>query len=580
MCIRDRHEHQQPVGALPVSQSVRARLDSGSDRVDEPVQRRGAQRCVRTPGSARSAPAELVIDDPPGGVQPFAEPRDVGGVRPFHERRPTPGPGEGRLHLRCQLVDHVPVLGLGGELSHQRLQRMPQMPLTQVQLGLREASAHRVGETVIVVTHDPGRGAIEGGEERCPVGLRRGRQGSKTTGANTSTQSITSDPCRVNRGSPLSGSARSRRARPGHQRRVAVRGTGADHAQRPSDPARDELVAPRRVRTFVEADVALASLAGLGPGLLPRKVLREAMRTLSVDRNALVQLSTMPGHAIMAVDAGPGFASTAIMAWPGIVDSCTSAFRSTESVRIASRRTFRGRSPGPRPARLASATSASTKVRTRRGATSSSRAGSLGRWAWSAPVPRTATRRWWPGRARRLRADPDSGEPRFTRHGSLVMDWVEVFAPVVFEPCRPRRWPTGGSLLLDDLPFRVRDPRTGRHRVAFRIFAAMGYEAGRPKLWRLEAFPSKSEADWTAFLAALAPTRVVSDNDHGLTNAVRARFPQAELYLCEWHLRHALERLMGKLAAEAKYRDVIDELAPQVEAAFAGARSWCVQRAS
>ena len=186
-------------------------------------------------------------------------------------------------------------------------------------------------------------------------------------------------------------------------------------------------------------------------------------------------------------------------------------------------------------------------------------------------------------RARRLRADPDSGEPRFTRHGSLVMDWVEVFAPVVFEPYRPRRWPTGGSLLLDDLPFRVRDPRTGRHRVAFRIFAAMGYEAGRPKLWRLEAFPSKSEADWTAFLAALdgAPTRVVSDNDHGLTNAVRARFPQAELYLCEWHLRHALERLMGKLAAEAKYRDVIDELAPQVEAAFAGARSWApfVERA-
>jgi len=57
------------------------------------------------------------------------------------------------------------------------------------------------------------------------------------------------------------------------------------------------------VRTFVEADVALA---GLGPGLLPRKVLREAMRTLSVDRNALVQLSTMPGHAVMAVEANPG----------------------------------------------------------------------------------------------------------------------------------------------------------------------------------------------------------------------------------------------------------------------------------
>jgi len=138
-------------------------------------------------------------------------------------------------------------------------------------------------------------------------------------------------------------------------------------------------------------------------------------------------------------------------------------------------------------------------------------------------------------RALRLRADPDSGEPRITRHGSLVMDWVEVFAPAVFEPCRPQRWPVGGSLLLDDLPFRVRDRQTGRHRVAFRIFAALGYDAGRAKLWRLEAFTSKSQTDWEAFLAALggAPERVVCDHDDGLTNAVRARFPAAELYLCE-----------------------------------------------
>ena len=71
-------------------------------------------------------------------------------------------------------------------------------------------------------------------------------------------------------------------------------------------------------------------------------------------------------------------------------------------------------------------------------------------------------------RARRVRTDPGSGEARFTRHGSLVMDWVEVFAPVVFEPYRPREWPAAGSLLLDDLPFKVRDARSGRHRIAFR----------------------------------------------------------------------------------------------------------------
>ncbi|MGB0098059.1 MAG: hypothetical protein WBP81_36675 [Solirubrobacteraceae bacterium] len=180
-------------------------------------------------------------------------------------------------------------------------------------------------------------------------------------------------------------------------------------------------------------------------------------------------------------------------------------------------------------------------------------------------------------RARRLRSVPGTGEVRFSRHGSLVMDWVEVFAPVVFEPYRPRAWPASGSLLLDDLPFRVRDPKTGRHRIAFRIFAAIGYEAGRPRLWWLEAFTSKSQPDWEAFLGALdgAPPRVVCDNDDGLTNAVRARFPNAELYLCEWHLRHALERLMGKLRTEQpEHRESIDELLADVEAGFTGPSFW------
>jgi hypothetical protein len=132
-------------------------------------------------------------------------------------------------------------------------------------------------------------------------------------------------------------------------------------------------------------------------------------------------------------------------------------------------------------------------------------------------------------------------------------------------------------LLLDDLPFRVRDPKTGTTRVAFRVFAAMGYEAGRAKLWRLEAFTSKSQRDWETFLGGLpgAPLRVVCDNDHGLTRAVAARFPDAELYLCEWHLRHALERLMGKLRTEEpEHREAIDELLPDVEAAFASASFW------
>jgi len=180
-------------------------------------------------------------------------------------------------------------------------------------------------------------------------------------------------------------------------------------------------------------------------------------------------------------------------------------------------------------------------------------------------------------RARRLRVDAETGQLRFTRHGSLVMDWVEVFAPVVFEPHRRREWPTSGSLLLDDLPFSVRDPSTGRFRIAFRVFAAMGYDAGRPKLWRLQAFTTKSQPDWEAFLGALdgAPARIVCDNDDGLTKAIRARFPDAELYLCEWHLRHALERLMRKIRTDQpQHREAIDQLLADVEAAFTGPAFW------
>jgi hypothetical protein len=100
------------------------------------------------------------------------------------------------------------------------------------------------------------------------------------------------------------------------------------------------------------------------------------------------------------------------------------------------------------------------------------------------------------------------------------MDWVDVFAPVVFEAYRPRSWPASGSLLLDDLPFRVRDPKTGRTRVAFRIFAAMGYERGRGKQWRLEAFTTKSEADWEAFVGALDGAPAAGPNSPERTAAL------------------------------------------------------------
>ncbi|MEA2189068.1 MAG: transposase domain [Solirubrobacteraceae bacterium] len=179
-------------------------------------------------------------------------------------------------------------------------------------------------------------------------------------------------------------------------------------------------------------------------------------------------------------------------------------------------------------------------------------------------------------RARRMRTDPATGEIRWTRHGSLVMDWVEVFAPVVFEPYRRSDWPATGSLLLDDVPFRIAQPG-GTSRIAFRVYCAMGYENDRPKMWRMQAFPSKSRADWEIFLRALggAPQRVVCDNDLGMTAAVRAVFPDADVYFCEWHLKHALDRLLKKLCAdEPDRRADFEALRCRLDAAFTGPSFW------
>ncbi len=91
------------------------------------------------------------------------------------------------------------------------------------------------------------------------------------------------------------------------------------------------------------------------------------------------------------------------------------------------------------------------------------------------------------------------------------MDWVEVFEPVVFEPYRPRAWPTSGSLLLDHLPFRVRDPDTGRTRIAF----------GSSRRWAMSA-GGRSCGAWRCSQASLSPTGRRSS----------ARFPARRRGLC------------------------------------------------
>lgn len=183
-------------------------------------------------------------------------------------------------------------------------------------------------------------------------------------------------------------------------------------------------------------------------------------------------------------------------------------------------------------------------------------------------------------RARRFRFDLETGEVRESDHGQLVADWVELFAPVVFEPRRPTAWPAEGSLLLDHLPFRVRAlDASGRRipagRVAFNVFCAVGYRAGKPRLWRAEAFPSASPANWSAFLGSLPgePKRIVCDAHGGMLRAIEERWPDAELHQCEWHLQHALERLLVK-EARSNPGEELEALRARAEGALTGPSLW------
>jgi hypothetical protein len=183
-------------------------------------------------------------------------------------------------------------------------------------------------------------------------------------------------------------------------------------------------------------------------------------------------------------------------------------------------------------------------------------------------------------RARRFRFDRETGELRESAHGQLVADWVELFAPVLFEQQRPGAWPTEGSLLLDHMPFRIRAEDANGvgipgGRVAFDVFCAGGYRAGKPRLWHAEAFSSAHPANWSAFLAALPgePARVVCDAHRGMTQAIEQRWPEIELHQCEWHLQHALERLLAKEARKAPSPELA-ELRDRAEGALAGPYFW------
>src|ERR671932_1203899 len=244
-----------------------------------------------------------------------------------------------------------------------------------------------------------------------------------------------------------------------------------------------------------------------------------------------------------------GSSSTAPTAPPVTDASATSARRGRESP-TSSPSFSRARRPGTEPASTASERSSGARVRRHRATTSSSPAESPRHSPPSGPALPTRRPRGWPALGPGASASTRRpAKVRESAHGQLVADWVELFAPVVFALHRPAAWPAEGSLLLDHLPFRIRaeDPSgvgIPGGRVAFDVFCAVGYRAGKPRLWHTEAFASAHPDNWSAFFASLPgePRRA----HRGMIQALERRRPAAELHHCEWHLQHALERLPAK----------------------------------
>jgi hypothetical protein len=91
---------------------------------------------------------------------------------------------------------------------------------------------------------------------------------------------------------------------------------------------------------------------------------------------------------------------------------------------------------------------------------------------------------------------------------------------------------------------------------------------------RAEAFSSAHPTNWSAFLGALPgePKRIVGDAHGRMLRAIEERWPD-ELQQGEWHLQHALERLLAKEASRTPSPE-LEELRARAEAALTGPSFW------
>lgn len=181
--------------------------------------------------------------------------------------------------------------------------------------------------------------------------------------------------------------------------------------------------------------------------------------------------------------------------------------------------------------------------------------------------------------------------------GNLVGDWVEVFAPVIWDAHGPRGWPK--VIVVDELvlhgrslaerqaarlPFPQNQAAIAAAKAAgkkmggrklFHVLGAHGYgdDGGRPLLF--QASQSGIVDDWFDFFASLPgrPDVIVGDAatpwQTAAKHAWRGHVP--ELVISEWHLRQMIDGHLERLRVPYDH-----ELWGIARRAMRGPREWAV----
>lgn len=190
-------------------------------------------------------------------------------------------------------------------------------------------------------------------------------------------------------------------------------------------------------------------------------------------------------------------------------------------------------------------------------------------------------------RAGRLRSSKRGWQLK-NNDGNTIADWVELFAPPIFERYAPTSWPR--VLALDALPFKTADvnglghPKQGG-QPAFHVFGAYGWDdKSKGSVISLRAMPGFPFRDgvlyWATFLEELRqrfgdgmPEQIVIDADDDAWQAIELVWPLSGpspvVYSCHWHLKNRLLTILRQHRVPAA-----DPIYQAAERAFDWPTKW------